>query len=173
MSLVIGLLERSAVRGGRQILRDSGNPAEQSFRNRDGADVGVSGIDRSQHVFANPAARIRQGFEHIRPSKEEAALPFEQVARVQAEGWMFLLATSGQLGVHGPGDRHGYFLAELTSAWVMLLRSPVAPILELPRGVRCLAGAFGAPFRLRTDPGSFVTVHDDALTAAPSGDRCR
>ena len=63
-------------------------------------EVSVPRVDSGQHVFANPAARIRQGFEHVRPSKEEAALPFEQVARVQAEGWMFLLATARQLGVH-------------------------------------------------------------------------
>src|SRR5271156_2628357 len=58
-------------------------------------------------------------------------------------GNQHLLATARQLGVHGPGDRHGYFLAELTSAGVMLLRSPVAPILELPKGARSVAGAFG------------------------------
>jgi hypothetical protein len=101
-------------------------------------EVSVPRVDGSQHVFANPAARIRQGFEHVRPSKEEAALPFEQVARVQAEGWMFLLATARQLGVHSPGDRHGYFLAELTPAGVMLLRSPVAPILKPPKGLEVL-----------------------------------
>ena len=33
--------------------------------------------------------------------------------------------------------------------------------------------AFGAPFRVCAGPGSFVMVHDGALTAAPSGDRCR
>jgi hypothetical protein len=68
-------------------------------------EVSVPRVDGSQHVFADPAARIRQGFEHVRPSKEEAALPFEQVARVQAEGWMFRLATARQLGVH---IRHPY-----------------------------------------------------------------
>src|ERR1700722_19466093 len=148
--------------GKRETLRDSRDPAKQSFWDLHRIEVIAPRVDGSQHVFANPAARIRQGFEHVRPSKKESALPFEHVARVQAEGWMFLLATARQLGVHSPGDRHGYFLAELTSAGVMLLRSPVAPILEPPKGARSLAGAFGAPFRPRTGHGSIVMVHDGA-----------
>ena len=101
MSLVIGWLERCAVRGGRQILCDSGNPAEQSFRNRDGADVGVSGIDRSQHAFADPAARIPprlQTCPTIR--KTSTALSLKPVAGIQTEGRMLLFAAAGEFWVH-------------------------------------------------------------------------
>jgi hypothetical protein len=56
---------------------------------------------------------------------------------------------------------------------VMQLGPLVGPILEPPKGARNFAGAFGAPFRLRTDPGSFVMVHDGALSAASSGGKCR
>jgi hypothetical protein len=59
------------------------------------------------------------------------------------------------------------------SSDMMALSAFVGPILEPPKGARRLANAFGAPFRLRADPGSFVTVHDGALNAAPSGDRFR
>ena len=62
------------------------DPAEQSFRDMHRIEVSVPCVDGSQHVFANPATRIRQGFEHVRPSKEKAALPFEQVAGVETEG---------------------------------------------------------------------------------------
>src|ERR1700722_9953726 len=73
---------RRPFRGERETLRDSRDPAEQSFRDMHRIEASVPRVDGSQHVFADPAARIRQGFEHVRPSKEKAALPFEQVARV-------------------------------------------------------------------------------------------
>ena len=56
---------------------------------------------------------------------------------------------------------------------MMSFGSVGGPILEPPEGARRLAGAFGAVFRPRAGHGSLLMVHDGALTAAPSGDRCR